>query len=91
MPGGRLLFVPGGGPVDRRLFVFVKPFHARHIREIKQLFIVNPRILSPVQWLLVSDLSPAIWAATRIIYQTAIDHYMVYPRNLVAGSNNRAP
>ena len=32
-PGREALFVPGCRPVDRRLFVFVNPFHARHVRE----------------------------------------------------------
>ena len=32
-PGREGLFVPGCRPVDRRLFVFVNPFHARHVRE----------------------------------------------------------
>ena len=32
-PGREALFVPGCRPVYRRLFVFVNPFHARHVRE----------------------------------------------------------
>ena len=31
--GPRALFVPGCWTVYRRLFVFVNPFHARHVRE----------------------------------------------------------
>ena len=31
--GREALFVPGCWPVDRRLFVSVNPFHARHVRE----------------------------------------------------------
>ena len=31
--GPRALFVPGCWPVCRRFFVFVNPFHARHVRE----------------------------------------------------------
>ena len=27
------LFVPGRRPVERRLFVFVNPFHAGHVQE----------------------------------------------------------
>ena len=34
--GGReALFLPGCWSICRRLFVFVNPFHARHIRELQ--------------------------------------------------------
>ena len=33
--GREALFVPGCRPVERRLFVSVNPFHARHVRESK--------------------------------------------------------
>ena len=32
-PGQEALFVPGCRPVERRLFVYVNPFHARYVRE----------------------------------------------------------
>ena len=32
--GREALFVPGCRPVEQRLFVFVNPFHARHVREL---------------------------------------------------------
>ena len=39
--GRRPLCVPGCLPLDRRLFVCVNPFHARHIREILHPFSGN--------------------------------------------------
>ena len=37
-PVREALFVPGCRPVERRLFVSVNPFHARHVREFSKYF-----------------------------------------------------
>ena len=37
-PGREALFVRGCRPVDRRLFCFCKPFHARHVQEQRAPF-----------------------------------------------------
>ena len=37
-PGREALFVPGCWPMYRRLFVFVSPFYARHVREKEKIY-----------------------------------------------------
>ena len=46
--GRRPLFVPGCGPVSRRPFVSVNPFHARHVREQSSRTPLLPFVFRPI-------------------------------------------
>ena len=47
-PGRKALFVPGCRPVERRLFVSVNPFYARHVQESSGLFLAPKRLCQGV-------------------------------------------